>query len=974
VRPPDEATVTIEASHVVRADQMLSASVVVTTYQRPERLADCLDALRAQSRPPDEVIVVVHVSDAPSARLVRQRADGWPELRWVQIARPGTVAAYNRGLAVATGAIVAYVDDDAVAGVDWLARIVETFAQDDRIAGVGGRDVIVENERVLDRRERSGTGAREPAVGRVQWFGRMLGNHHLGSGPPRDVDVLKGVNMSFRRSALAGLGFDERLRGRGAQMHSELSICLPLKRRDLRLVYDPSIAVEHFAAPRAFGDQRADIDPEAVFATAHNEALQILDYFGPGQRLLYAAWGLVVGSTEAPGIAVLVRDLLTRRLSARARFAASQRGRLAAWGTRREPRTDTLGHRAASPRVLHRPELGWWRQRHVFGALHMRPAIAQHSDAEAALLMRYGARARTIVELGVAEGGSAAELRSVMSPDGDLCLVDPYTSGRLGMSMMLIVARRTVRRVRGGRVSWLRMRSDQAIHGWNRPIDFLFIDADHSYERAAGDWRLWTPFVTRGGYVALHDSVVFPAGWTDERSGPVRLLGEILDRQPEWSVVGQADSLTVLRRDGDGDAGERASGSHSSAPTGSAGQRPLRVLRVADVPNVPTAGMSGYMLSSGREMERRGHHVAYWFRDQLAPAIANPGLRRLLVPWLIIAKVTAGALRRERLDVVEIHEPLAGAYGLVARALGSRLPACGVLSFGVNERMWEAEHAHLRVYGRRPSVRSRILVPLTLLSQARVGFRTAQAVLVPSTADREYVIGRMRVPAERVSCSYTGVSEHLFSVEKTAHRDVRLLFLGSWIERKGTLELVAAWRRLAAERSTVRLTLAGVGDADCARAELADLPRVELIPDVARHELPALLAGHDVFVLPSWFEGMPLAMLEAAAAGLACVVCSLCGNLDVFRPEDPQSDGAILIPPNDPDALYRALIRLVDDGELRAALAVNARARARSFTWGATAEQALAAYSAAIERRDGALAPTHRPQGSPDGHSPQPQL
>jgi predicted O-methyltransferase YrrM len=198
-------------------------------------------------------------------------------------------------------------------------------------------------------------------------------------------------------------------------------------------------------------------------------------------------------------------------------------------------------------RLVHRPAFGW-RRRHVFGALRLRRAAAQHSCAEAVLLMRYAEGAEVVVELGVAEGGSAAELRSVMSPSGELHLVDPYEPGTLGISMARIVAHRIVDGVRGGRVNWVRARSDQAVRDWRGGIDFLFIDADHSYDRAVSDWHLWSPHVREGGHVALHDSVVFDGGWTSEQSGPVRLLGEIRTNELEWKLQDQADSLSVLRR------------------------------------------------------------------------------------------------------------------------------------------------------------------------------------------------------------------------------------------------------------------------------------------------------------------------------------------------------------------------------------------------------------------------------------------
>jgi hypothetical protein len=243
------------------------------------------------------------------------------------------VAALNCGLAGARGTIVAFVDDDAVPSVEWLERIVNTFEHDDRVAAVGGRDVIFEGGRVLEVGRRGGLRVfgGGPGVGRIQWFGRMVGNHHVGVGAARDVDVLKGANMSFRRQAVVNHGFDERLRGEGVQMHTELSICLPLRRRGLRVVYDPRIAVHHYPAPRPLGHGRDDFNSAAVASQAHNEALQILDYFGPLRRRVFMVWGSAVGTTSAPGVAVLARDLLEHRTGSWLRFKAAHHGRLAAW-------------------------------------------------------------------------------------------------------------------------------------------------------------------------------------------------------------------------------------------------------------------------------------------------------------------------------------------------------------------------------------------------------------------------------------------------------------------------------------------------------------------------------------------------------------------------------------------------------------------------------------------------------------------
>lgn len=191
-----------------------------------------------------------------------------------------------------------------------------------------------------------------------------------------------------------------------------------------------------------------------------------------------------------------------------------------------------------------------WRRRHVFGAIGLRRPLTQVTADEARLLAEHATGARRIVELGVAEGGSAVRLRSAMAPDGCLYLVDPYEPGAARISFAQIVARRAVRSSTNGRVVWLRQRSDEAIRDWSGPIDLLHIDADHAFERAQRDWADWHVHVRLGGTVAFHDSAVFEGGWTTAEWGPVRVVESILAERTDWRLAARVDSLSVLRRVG----------------------------------------------------------------------------------------------------------------------------------------------------------------------------------------------------------------------------------------------------------------------------------------------------------------------------------------------------------------------------------------------------------------------------------------
>jgi glycosyltransferase involved in cell wall biosynthesis len=228
-----------------------------------------------------------------------------------------------------------------------------------------------------------------------------------------------------------------------------------------------------------------------------------------------------------------------------------------------------------------------------------------------------------------------------------------------------------------------------------------------------------------------------------------------------------------------------------------------------------------------------------------------------------------------------------------------------------------------------------------------MGLRHANGILVPSNADRDYLINVRGLAPSLVAFVPTGVAQDFFELATVPSASVGLIFVGSWIDRKGTPELVAAWQQLSARHSALHLTVAGTGAAR--DRVLADFPpearhRVQVHPNVDRDRLKDLLASHQVFVLPSWFEGMPLSMLEAAAVGLPCVVSSVCGNVDFIREADPARDGGLLVVPHDARALAEALERLICDPPLRSSLGARARERAREFTWEHTAARMEAAY------------------------------
>lgn len=187
----------------------------------------------------------------------------------------------------------------------------------------------------------------------------------------------------------------------------------------------------------------------------------------------------------------------------------------------------------------------------VFQLIGLRGAIAEHTEAEESMLVRYAQGRTTLVEIGVAEGASALALRCAVDKYSTLYLIDPYPSGKVpGLNFVRICARRHVGKCKTCLVHWIRDFSYNAAKSWNIPIDFLFIDGDHSYDGCLRDWQDWSRFVVRGGVVAFHDARVFTGGWTDDNVGSVKVVRELFrDRVNEdWEIVDEVDSLVIVRR------------------------------------------------------------------------------------------------------------------------------------------------------------------------------------------------------------------------------------------------------------------------------------------------------------------------------------------------------------------------------------------------------------------------------------------
>jgi GT2 family glycosyltransferase len=221
-------------------------SVVVCTYNGGRTLDQCLQSLMAVNYPDYEVIVVDDGSTDDTPAILAC----YPKVRSLRQKNHGLSHARNAGLRAATGAIVAYTDDDCYADPDWLTHLVEQL-EHSGAAAVGGPNLTPEDGRLA------------ACVGACP--GQPM--HVLES--DQVAEHIPGCNMAYRKEALLAIGgFDVQYRKAG----DDVDVCWRLQQQGLWITFAPSAVVWHHRrqTPRGYLKQQAGYgEAEALLRFKH---------------------------------------------------------------------------------------------------------------------------------------------------------------------------------------------------------------------------------------------------------------------------------------------------------------------------------------------------------------------------------------------------------------------------------------------------------------------------------------------------------------------------------------------------------------------------------------------------------------------------------------------------------------------------------------------------------------------------------
>lgn len=354
------------------------------------------------------------------------------------------------------------------------------------------------------------------------------------------------------------------------------------------------------------------------------------------------------------------------------------------------------------------------------------------------------------------------------------------------------------------------------------------------------------------------------------------------------------------------------------------------------VAHVTTVDLTARFLLLGqlRRLREEGFEVTSisapgpWTADLEAEGIRHVPWLNATRSWNIRSDVRAfrelrDIFRRERFDLVHTHNPKPGILGRVAARLAG-VPAV------INT-----------VHGLYTTPEDPVAKRFAVLGLERFAARFSDLELYQSEEDLAWA---RRMGLVRGSKGVLlGNGTDLSRFDPAAARPERLARLrdelgirggalvvgtvGRLVAEKGYRELFTAARRIRARTPEVRFLVAGSPDvekADAITPREMERARHDVVFAGWREDVRDLYALMDVFVLPSWREGVPRSAIEAAAMGKAMVLTDIRGCREVAR------DGVegILVPPRDPARLTEAIETLLEDRAARERMGRAARARA----------------------------------------------
>lgn len=369
----------------------------------------------------------------------------------------------------------------------------------------------------------------------------------------------------------------------------------------------------------------------------------------------------------------------------------------------------------------------------------------------------------------------------------------------------------------------------------------------------------------------------------------------------------------------------------------------------------PNSGAAGSTLNLKEKYQELGHQVYTYSFDDL-PSWLSMRFKDVVFPEMTALKI-AQILKQNQIDVIDASTGDAWVWARLLRRLTPTPPLLVTRSHGLDhlehaERLQDAALGNLDLSWKYPLYRGSI--QLWEISQS---LQCADLTFFLNRVDAEYAVNHLQVNPETAHVFPNGLPNYFLNLPLKYHEDgrIRIAQVGTYVQRKGIEYSTPALNEILLKYPEVEVSLIGteLNGSGVPEQVYADFDpqvhdRLTVISYFQHEELPALLKGFDIKLFPTLSEGFGKALIEAMACGLAPVTTPTPGPSDIVQEEHD----ALFVPVRDSRAIVESLERLIHDRSELTRLQQNAYQTAQNYSWFTIAQKRLAAYEAAINKRD----------------------
>ncbi|MHA1285323.1 MAG: glycosyltransferase family 4 protein [Promethearchaeota archaeon] len=201
-----------------------------------------------------------------------------------------------------------------------------------------------------------------------------------------------------------------------------------------------------------------------------------------------------------------------------------------------------------------------------------------------------------------------------------------------------------------------------------------------------------------------------------------------------------------------------------------------------------------------------------------------------------------------------------------------------------------------------------------------ISYKLADKIILTNKEDIEFVIKKFRLNKKKVNLIYNFIDINLFKPLKLKKKEKHIIFIGRIDKEKNLINLIKAFEDL----NDFTLNIIGEGSNDYKKLLLTIIRKskikVNFLGRIPNNKIPELLNQHEIFILPSYYEGNPKALLEAMSCGIPCIGTNVFGIRTIIK----HKENGILCNTNS-ESIKNAILNLYYDQDLKNKISKNAR-------------------------------------------------